>query len=77
MSCKRGGFVTIRHNDWPDLTAKLLNNVCNDVEIEPKLLPVTGEIFLNRTPNTPNKDWILDQGSSGLEVNKHLRYEGI
>ena len=54
MSRKRGGFVTIRHNDWPHLTAKLLNNVCNDVEIEPKLLPVT-EIFLNRTANTPNK----------------------
>ena len=51
MSCKRGGFVAIRDNDLRDLTAKLLSNDCNDVEIEPKL-PVTGEKFLNGTANT-------------------------
>ena len=45
ISCKRGGFVTIRHNDLQDLTANLLSNVGNDVEIESKLLPVTGENF--------------------------------
>ena len=33
MSCKRGGFLTIRDNDLRDLTANLLSNVCNDVEI--------------------------------------------
>ena len=52
VSCKRGGFVTIRHNDLQDLTANLLSNVCNDVEIEPKLLPVTGEISSNTGANT-------------------------
>ena len=37
MSCKKGGFVTIRHND-------ILHEVCNDVEVEPRLLlPVTRE----------------------------------
>ena len=30
----------------------LLSNVCNDVDIEPKLLPVTGENFSNGTANT-------------------------
>ena len=34
-----------------DLTANLLSNVCNNVVIEPKLLPVTGENFLNRIVN--------------------------
>ena len=52
MSCKSGGFVTIRHNDLLDLTAKFFSNMCNDVEIEPKLLTVTAETFLNRTANT-------------------------
>ena len=51
MSCKRG-FVTLRHNDLRDLTANLLSNGCSDVEIEQKLLPVTGENFWNRTANT-------------------------
>ena len=52
MNCKRGRFATIRHNDLRDLTANLLNNVCNDVEIEPKLLPFAGENFSNKTANT-------------------------
>ena len=44
MSCKKGGeFITIRHNDLCDLTANLLTEVCKDVDIEPQLLPVTGE----------------------------------
>ena len=43
MSCKKGGFVTIRHNDIRDLTANILHEVCNDVEVEPRLLPVTRE----------------------------------
>ena len=45
MSCKRGGFVTIRHNDLRKITTNLLSNVCNDVKIEPKLLTVTHENF--------------------------------
>ena len=52
VSCKREGFVTIRHNDLRDLTGNLLSNMCNDVEIEPKLLPVTGENFSDKTTNT-------------------------
>ena len=52
MSCKRGEFVTIRYNDLRDLTANVLSNLRNDVDIESKLLPVTGENFSNRTTNT-------------------------
>ena len=32
MSCKKGGLVTIRHNDLRDLTVKVLSEVCNDTE---------------------------------------------
>ena len=48
MSCKKGRFITIRHND-------LLTEVCKDVDIEPQLLPVMGETFENRTANTSNE----------------------
>ena len=43
MSCKKGGFVTMCHNDVRDLTANILKGVLNDVEVEPQLLPLTGE----------------------------------
>ena len=40
MNCKKGGFVSIRHNNVRDFEANLLKSVCNDVEIEPKLQPI-------------------------------------
>ena len=43
ISCKKGGFLTMRHNDVRDLTANILKGVLNDVEVEPQLLPVTGD----------------------------------
>ena len=38
MSCKKGGFVSIRHNDLCDLTARIVSEVCK--ETEPILLPI-------------------------------------
>jgi hypothetical protein len=43
MTCKKGGYVTMRHNSLRDLTAEVLGEFCKDVGIEPHLLPVTGE----------------------------------
>ena len=43
MSCKKGGFINIRHNGIRDLTAKMLTEVCKDVAVEPTLIPLTGE----------------------------------
>ncbi len=42
LSCAKGGFPSIRHNEIRDLTADLLSEVCNNVCTEPELLPVTG-----------------------------------
>ena len=42
MICKRGGFVTQRHNELRDLEAELLNMVCTDVELEPVLQDISG-----------------------------------
>ena len=51
MICKQGSFIIQRHNELRDLEADLLNVVCNDVEIEPALQDVRGEI-LNSGSNT-------------------------
>ena len=37
MNCHRGGFVNARHDNIRNFEYKLLENVCNDVEIEPQL----------------------------------------
>ena len=48
-SCPHGAFPIIRHNDVRDLTAKLLSEVCHDVQTEPHLQPLTGEILRYKT----------------------------
>ena len=45
MICKKGGFITMRYNELRDLEAELLNTVCKDVQIEPVLQDITGEIL--------------------------------
>ena len=45
MSCKKGGFVSIRHNDLRDLTTNMSCRVCKDIETEPH----------SRTANTTNE----------------------
>ena len=50
-NCKRGGFV-MRHNDIRHFEANLLKRVCNDVEIEPPLQPLTNEHLERGAINT-------------------------
>ena len=45
LNCKTGGFTLIRHNRVRDFKAQLLTEICNDVEIEPPLQPLEGEII--------------------------------
>ncbi len=45
LSCPRGGFPILRHNELRDVTASLLTEVCHEVSIEPNLQPITGESF--------------------------------
>ena len=62
MSPKKGGFVSIRHNDLRDLTAKIVSEVCKDrareiepkPEIESKLLSLSGEELHGKTTNRSN-----------------------
>ena len=49
LNCKKGGFISTRHNAVRDFTAELLAEVCKDVAVEPLLTPLTGETFQNKT----------------------------
>ena len=52
LSCPRGGFPSIRHNEIRDITTTLLTEVCNDVRVEPDLQEVTTEELRGRSANT-------------------------
>ena len=45
MICKQVGFIIQRLNELRDLEAELLNIVCNDVQIEPQLQEIDGEVL--------------------------------
>ena len=47
LSCRKGGYVTMRHNRIRDLEAELMREVCTDVRIEPQLLPLANENLVN------------------------------
>ena len=51
LSCKTRGFVTLRHNEVRKITASLLNEVCNDVKIEPMLAELDREQIREVTGN--------------------------
>ena len=65
MTCKKGGFICIRHDEVRDLTASMLREVCHDVTIEPALLPLEGEYLQYRTANTSN-DSRVDVSARGF-----------
>ena len=45
LSCAKGGFISLRHNELRDFTAKLLDECHSNVKIEPSLTPLSGESF--------------------------------
>ena len=51
LSCAKGGFPSIRHNEIRDMTATLLTEVCHGVCIELGLQPVPSEALTGATAN--------------------------
>ena len=49
LSCKKGGFISIRHNQIRNITASLLKETSKDVRVEPILQQLTGENFNSRS----------------------------
>ena len=56
LSCKKGGFVTMRYNNLRDFEADMLSKIVNDVEKEPELQPVTDEIIEGLSGNASRAD---------------------
>ena len=48
LSCCKGSHVIRRHNEIRDVTASLLGEVTQNVEIEPSLQSLTGEVLRGR-----------------------------
>ena len=65
LTCNIGGFITIRHNDIRDKTAKLLSEVCNDVAVEPVLQPLSGENLRFKT-SAREEDARVDVSARGF-----------
>ena len=51
LSCKKGGFISLFHNQIRDLTANLLKIICHDVLIKLTLQQLTGKSLIERTAN--------------------------
>ena len=49
LSCARGGYVSLRHNEIRDLLGELLSETCKNVATEPMLQPLSGEQFSSRS----------------------------
>ena len=60
LSCPRGGFPSVRHNELRDLTTSLLKETCHGVATEPTLQPITTETFGAAIVNT--------QGGARLDI---------
>ena len=52
LSCPKGGYPSIRHNELRDLTASLLTETCQDVAVEPSIQPETTERLIGASANT-------------------------
>lgn len=72
LSCPRGGFTILRHNEVRDLTANLLTEVCHQVSTEPDLQPVTTESFNRRSTNIQDNAR-LDIAMNGFWGGRHER----
>ena len=55
MSCRKDGFLNIRHNDLRDLTANMMSEVRKYTGIELKLAPLSGEELQGRTSSNSNE----------------------
>ena len=52
LSCPKGGFPSMRHNEVRDTVGCWMSEVCNEVCIEPTLQPVTKESLSGASANT-------------------------
>ena len=51
LSCKKGGFVAMRHDNIRDILTSFLGKVCKDVQSDPHLIPLENEVLHLNTAN--------------------------
>ena len=68
LSCPKGGFTILRHNEVRDLTANILSEVCHNVCTEPSLQPLTSEQLTGASAIIMQPDWILQRTGFGVTV---------
>ena len=74
MSCKKGGFVTLCHNEVQDITATFLSDVWKDVELEPSPLALNGENQTVRKTTKINDEVQLDICARSFWVSGHKAF---
>ena len=55
LSCPAGGFPAIWHKEVRDIRAEMLTEVCSNVEVEPHLERLSGELLALRTSISGDK----------------------
>ena len=70
LSCPRGGYVALRHNEIRDVLAELMQETCCNVATEPELQPLSGEVFEHRTAVTADGAR-LDIRAGGFWATRH------
>ena len=65
LSCRKGGFPSLRHNEIRFITASLLTEVCSEVCTEPDLQPVTPD-QLDGASATSQEGARLDVSANGV-----------
>ena len=64
LICRLGGYTIMRHNEVRNIEADLLKEVCRDVQVEPALIPLSGQQF---PASTNHQDMArLDVSARGL-----------
>ena len=80
ISCTRGSFPTLHHNEIHDLTASLLMEVCSNIVTKPELQQLNREVLRGNTSNK-NNGAHLDIAADGFcgpgREKKVLRYLGL
>ena len=70
LSCPRGGYIALRHNEIRDVLAEHMQETCCNVATEPKLQPLSGEVFEHRTAVTADGAR-LDIRADGFWATRH------
>ena len=67
LSCKKGDFISLHHNQRRDLAVNLLKTICHDVLIELTLQQLIGESLHERTANITD-DGRVDIAARGFWI---------